>query len=416
LTGVWGMSADLESSVGKMEFRRIPARYFTVYPCTKELRDNKPRALWRFAIAAVRNDIRRDRWSWSHFFQRRDDRKAVVSLLVRSRWFGTPLSDEEAETLHVIARGLIPADAFFYDSKIDHIRAYTWVHENAQCDSCGGRIGGPRLFCLDCDIKSSEFYNTLDLCSAPQCIGASVTREDLEKAHEPNHRLVKVRTSVLTRSHGRVHTAACDAFGRVQETCRKVAESTLDSDEEAKPDVEKTSSSEPTSTEMPVKGDKPDDELNPPDGAKDEAEVEGKTSRDAGRGQVEDQNLPSCGKCDGSLSFPFWYCIFCEDNLFICNACDTEGVPELMRCSGKHTEEHHLIRCLAPEKYDDDDTLAADERLLSIENRLDGMQTRFDDLTACIGDLTSRMGNIEQLLQNLARIGGGGGEGEAAQS
>ena len=78
-----------------------------------------------------------------------------------------------------------------------------------------------------------------------------------------------------------------------------------------------------------------------------------------------------------------------------------------MRCSGKHTEEHHLIRCLAPEK-DDDDTPAADERLMSIENRLDSMQTRFDDLTDRIGDLTSRMGNIEQLLQNLARIGGGG--------
>jgi hypothetical protein len=102
-----------------------------------------------------------------------------------------------------------------------------------------------------------------------------------------------------------------------------------------------------------------------------------------------------------------------KDNLFICNACDTEGVPELVRCSGKHTEEHHLIRCLAPEK-DDDDTPAADERLMSIESRLDGMQTRFDDLTDSIGDLTSRMGNIEQLLQNLARIGGGGGE--AAQS
>jgi hypothetical protein len=129
LTGVWGLSADLESSVGKMEFRRIPARYLNVYPCIKELRDDKPRALWRFAIAAVRNDIRRDRWSWSYFLQRRDDRKAIIPLLVRTRWFGTPLSDEEAETLHVIARRLMPADAFFYDSKVDHIRAYTWVHE-----------------------------------------------------------------------------------------------------------------------------------------------------------------------------------------------------------------------------------------------------------------------------------------------
>ena len=82
-----------------------------------------------------------------------------------------------------------------------------------------------------------------------------------------------------------------------------------------------------------------------------------------------------------------------------------------MRSSGKHTEEHHLIRCLAPEKYDDD-TPATEERLISIENRLDSMQTQFDDLTVRIGDLTSRMGSIEQLLQNLARIGEGGGESE----
>jgi len=140
---------------------------------------------------------------------------------------------------------------------------------------------------------------------------------------------------------------------------------------------------EPTSTEMPVKGDEPDDGLigNPPDGTKDGAEVEGKASRYARRGQVQDQSLPSSGKCKHSLSFPFWYCIFCKgqfltegssesppiadnpiiycklkDDLFICNACDTDGEPELMRSSGpKHTEEHHLIRCLAPEKTRKDD-------------------------------------------------------------
>ena len=176
----------------------------------------------------------------------------------------------------------------------------------AWCDFCDGLIGGPRLFCLDCDIKSSELYNTLDLCSAPQCVGASVTRDDLEKAHEPNHRLVKVRTSVPTRSHGRVQTAACNAFRRVRETCRKIAESISASDEDAtRPDLQKASSSESTSTAMPVKGDKPD-------GTKDGAEVQGKTSRDTRRGRVQDQSLPSCGKCNDSLSFPFWYCIFCE--------------------------------------------------------------------------------------------------------
>jgi hypothetical protein len=129
LTGVWSFSAEPGTSMGVAEFRRIPPRYLTVYPSIKELRDNKPRALWRFAIAVVRNDIRRDHWTWSYFSQRRDDRKAVVSLLVRSRWFGPPLSAEETETRNAIIRRLMPDDASFYDSKVDHIRVYTCIHE-----------------------------------------------------------------------------------------------------------------------------------------------------------------------------------------------------------------------------------------------------------------------------------------------
>ena len=128
LTGVWGGSDD-DFSEGIMEFRRIPSCYLGIYPTIKELRDNKPRALWKFAIAAVRNDIRRDHWTWSYFSQRRDDRKTVISLSVRSRWFGTPLSDEEDETINAIMPRLLPDDACFYDSMIDRIRAYTCVHE-----------------------------------------------------------------------------------------------------------------------------------------------------------------------------------------------------------------------------------------------------------------------------------------------
>ena len=129
LTGVWGMSADLaESSGGQMEFRRIPPRYLTVYPSIKELSDNKARALWGFAIAAVRNDIRRERWSWSYFAQRRDDRKAVLSLAVRYLYFGEPLSSEEFQRCCAVSQRLTPADACFYGSRLNRIRDNTWVH------------------------------------------------------------------------------------------------------------------------------------------------------------------------------------------------------------------------------------------------------------------------------------------------
>ena len=160
---------------------------------------------------------------------------------------------------------------------------------DAECDSCGGRMGGIRLLCLDCATKSTESYNTLDLCSAPQCVGSRVTRrEDLEGVHEPSHRLVKLRTNLRERNYGRLYIAAFDAFKRVEETHRKIAEITSHPDKETGLDEQKTSSSGPTSTKMPAKGDQ---------------------SR---QNQVQDESLPTCVKCKGPLSFPFWFCIFCK--------------------------------------------------------------------------------------------------------
>lgn len=181
----------------------------------------------------------------------------------------------------------------------------------ATCDSCGGRIGGPRLFCLDCaikGIKGTESYDSLDLCSEPKCVSARVThREDIEGTHEPHHTLVKLRTAVTTRNQGRTYTAACSAFERVGEICRKFAELNSHPAEETASEGQKVSNPEQQkSAEIPPKGDKPDGVTNSPESAKSGAEVK--------RGQIQDkdQNLPTCGKCTGPLSFPFWYCIFCE--------------------------------------------------------------------------------------------------------
>jgi hypothetical protein len=90
------------------------------------------------------------------------------------------------------------------------------------------------------------------------------------------------------------------------------------------------------------------------------------------------------------------------DDLFICNACDEEGVPDLERGFGKHTEEHHLIRCLEPEKADDQ-ALPTEQRLTSIEGRLDRMQSQLDDLSRCLGDLSDFIKNFDTRID--ARIG-----------
>jgi hypothetical protein len=128
LTGVWDDSAELESATYIMEFRRIPPHYLAVYPDIKELSDNKPRALWRFAIAAVRNDVRRDHWSWPYFSQRRDDRESLLPLLLRQLYFGPNLSDEEMRTYRAILRRLTPVDCCFYESKARYIRGNICAH------------------------------------------------------------------------------------------------------------------------------------------------------------------------------------------------------------------------------------------------------------------------------------------------
>lgn len=89
------------------------------------------------------------------------------------------------------------------------------------------------------------------------------------------------------------------------------------------------------------------------------------------------------------------------DDLFICNTCDSEGVPDLERSSGKHTQEHHLIRCRAPQKTDDK-ALPTEQRLTLMEGRLDDISRCIGDLTGCIRDLDARIGNFEQFVKVAA--------------
>jgi Vacuolar sorting-associated protein 13, N-terminal len=128
LRGTFDYSPDSEDSCDLMEFRRIAPRYLTVYPSIKELVDSKPGALWRFAIAAVLNDIRRGRWSWSYFSQRRDDRETLISLMSRLDRFGKPLDEKDMEQLCTAAQRLTPADACFYGSLFNRELAKECLH------------------------------------------------------------------------------------------------------------------------------------------------------------------------------------------------------------------------------------------------------------------------------------------------
>lgn len=127
LTGVWGTS-EIQTSLGKTKFHRISPHHLTAYPSIKDLTDTKPRALWKFAIAAVTSDIRREYWSWSYFLQRRLDRITRISLTIRYNHFGTPLEIEEINNLNAVTKRLTSADVCFYESIVNRIRADTCIH------------------------------------------------------------------------------------------------------------------------------------------------------------------------------------------------------------------------------------------------------------------------------------------------
>jgi hypothetical protein len=233
------------------------------------------------------------------------------------------------------------------------------------------------LTCIDCvnNLKDGDTFDTLDICCSPEsrCIDESITyRVDLAAPHEPFHRLLKVRTAVLTNHFGRTHKLACAAFERVEESLAKIAAASTqpqgeketgqngqnilnsttmeDSSESDKQDnivaegngSQGGTQAEPITTEILSQSDKSDDvtattavngikeriETEPTTteaqsdnvsiamgDTRDEAETkdkENKISQTTAQAQGQDGDLPTCGACNGSLSFPLWYCIFCE--------------------------------------------------------------------------------------------------------
>ena len=77
-----------------------------------------------------------------------------------------------------------------------------------------------------------------------------------------------------------------------------------------------------------------------------------------------------------------------SDDLFLCEACEaSDATLELMRSSGKHVEDHHLIRCQAP-KQDVEITVSMEQRLITLEDRLNSVHSRVERMEQLLGQLT----------------------------
>jgi len=83
-------------------------------------------------------------------------------------------------------------------------------------------------------------------------------------------------------------------------------------EERTGPDKQGTRSHEATGSEMSASVDKVDDVLTAQDGSRGGDEAEDSVAQHPTEVQIQNENLPTCGNCKGRLSFPCWYCIFCD--------------------------------------------------------------------------------------------------------
>ena len=126
ISGTCGLDDMATSHPASFVFKRMTPEHTCFMPAPLDLEENKPRALWGFAIAAVLNDVRRKRYSWTFFKERRDNRKRYIELLIRLNY--GELNEEEQWELARIRQTLTAADARLYETRYDYELRTTPIH------------------------------------------------------------------------------------------------------------------------------------------------------------------------------------------------------------------------------------------------------------------------------------------------
>ncbi|KAJ7115485.1 hypothetical protein C8R44DRAFT_984151 [Mycena epipterygia] len=406
--GVWNASTDtIAGSVGDYQdpathdgafvFKCMPPENMCFVPAPVELQTSKARALWGFAIAAVMQNVRRDRCTWSFFKARRDNRRRFIELYIRSSGsgstqFGPPLTNLEETDFARVKKSLTIQDSRFYHSLAEQrIRAMT--DHCAYCDSCRVRIGGARLICLGCQSKMKGTWSTVDFCELPDCITKCVNVDDLQKPHLPHHDLMKVRQVVHTREFGKIYRNAKEALQRA----RTLFKPSVDEATAVKPagDSQKEVGTEDEEGQAPMSAKRlsriPTLAVSIPQTLAESSDPAPghPMSAVASSTQLPDSvaSGPRCCGCSKPVTQPCWYCVHCVEPSFICWECDAKG--ELAVKFGEHNFlSHALVRVQE----------LVVEKDFSIEERLTELDARFGRLEAAV---EGRMVAMEKLLEQL---------------
>lgn len=105
----------------KFIFRRAAPEIMRHRPSPDAIKEDKYPVFWRFAIDAVLDSVRRERWSWCYFSTRRERRRRFIRLSINQSVYGRPLTQEEERELRVITKLLTPSESILYRSIRDYV-------------------------------------------------------------------------------------------------------------------------------------------------------------------------------------------------------------------------------------------------------------------------------------------------------
>ncbi|KAJ6593779.1 hypothetical protein B0H19DRAFT_34811 [Mycena capillaripes] len=348
LSGTWGAEADSRTHDGVFIFKRILPEYMCFFPAPTVLKANKPRALWTFAISAVRYTIRKEEWSWAFFKQRTENRKRFIDLYIRSTRFGRPLSPSEQVELGLIKKSFTTADSRFYHSIAANQIRVTIGHD-VRCDCCTGVIGGARVTCLTCRLEDT--FDTVDFCDTHSCTSVRVVPTGMTRPHLPTHDILKLRRVVHIRQFGKTYREAKRALAKARQLFPPPPETDADAASEIHLASETTA--------------------------------------------------PKCAVCEVPVTQPCWFCVQCEEPSFICNSCDSD--PKKKIAFGYHeVHSHDLVRV---QELIEEVEVTLEDRLADLEQRFIQHEANMDQrLGSLEAKVDNRLMQVDDRLQLVEKL------------
>ena len=119
LSGRWGYEKDDQQWT--FVFKRVPPEILIDRPHPMEFAENRVKALWKYALTATHNQVRRRLFSWSYLAQRRDQRKEYLALLLKETDSGQLPPEDSAR-----------ASALMQRATFDDVRCFYIVQEYKQ--------------------------------------------------------------------------------------------------------------------------------------------------------------------------------------------------------------------------------------------------------------------------------------------